>query len=279
MNNERDVYARLLNGYPKKVLSDHFDIQSRTKDEVVNEIIESNRVEHIQTFAQDYFNQLKQHVYLYDRINLNFDRTDIWDSDIFRSGQDWSFHLKRVIITVVDYVQLTRQDIHFLRPMMIRHHGNYTALHLSTLERKLQSLFDGEIIVPKRSRNISDSEIINTWNLRYDLVSIDLTRGIKEMWRQDIMDAREIKVQESHSMQTQRMDEEFTFKQMYPEKYRQVINDPLPKFTGEILDREYGINYFICFTELGKLNIPNYSDNNECLSNLIRLILENNEHG
>jgi hypothetical protein len=105
----------------------------------------------------------------------------------------------------------------------------------------------------------------------------DLNKGIKELWKRDLIDAPEAQFRSSRSISKETMDEGFTLKQQYHDRYEQAISAPLVKISFRFMvDTGNYCDHFLIESSIGKLTFPMHSKQKEHVQNVIRKILELN---
>jgi hypothetical protein len=148
------------------------------------------------------------------------------------------------------------------------------------MEKNLRSYFpDRNILTAKKSIDEQGmvNLILNDINPYGVLSPMDLNKGIKELWKQDTIDALEVQYLRDKSTTKETMHENYTFKRQYPEEYQKAIRAPLLKAIFKFLtkDKSYS-SHFVIEPIFGKITFPTFPKDRECNQNVIKKIIEFN---
>ena len=285
MNSRDEVMFRMVQLFPKNIVKGYFKEEIK-KDASLLEVIKRTEDADIFEFVRSNFDFTKQHVYVLKhgikKLNnlpkyiLNRDAMKYTGEGIIEYYDFYDVRYKIYLQEPYEVVNLV-----FKCPIHIVVYKNLIVIHLTILERRnMQSYFLARKVLTAR-KSIEEigvvSLITNDIGKYGALLNCDLNKGIKELWKRDIIDAIEIQYLRAKSTSKETMHEEYTFKQQYPKLYTQAIRAPLKKASFKFLASkgEY-CDHFAIEPSSGKLTFPIFSKKKEHNQNVIRKILEFN---
>lgn len=287
MNAPLELHKRLLKLYPVKIVKDHFEPEGATQAEMIPEIVNNNNLNTIKQFALDNHNYSKQHIYFF-KLNRNFVRRDfnlnnldlpLEEEIIIEGGYNFKF-LPQIDYNVVLGNPTEESTLKFYQPVMVRVKDSILTISTTIMEKNLEYYYGNRKVYEANKAHGEDyliKLISQHFETFYDVSPLDLNRGIKQLWEDDLIDSKYVRWKKSHSTTTEQMDEEYTLKQKYPDIYNQLIQSPLNRtIFKNITDNEDICSHFTIDPSKGFLTISIYPDNLEQTSNVINKILVNN---
>lgn len=279
MNERDEVLSRLLDLFPKNLIKGTF------KEKETIEVAKNNSDSEILEFTHINLDITKQHVYfLTHNIKQLSDLPDhIFTPNITKiDGQNGVEYFDLYDVAYNVYLENPYEAVKliFKWPIRVIINNNLASIHYTILEKNIQSYFPNrEIVTTKKSIDENEiNKLIANDLSNFGIISIyDLNKGIKELWARDFIDALEVQYRKAKSISKETMDEEYTFKQQYPDLYEKAILAPLEKVSFKIIkDYDKYCDHFSIEPSLGKITFPTYSKKKEHIPNVIRKILELN---
>lgn len=291
MNNETDLLFRLLRLFPVSVIKENFETENRVQNSMINEIIRNYPTEVIINFAVQNFSFTKQHVYFFHsngnnfRADHGFNPENLRNSTVENEIRTDTYLIRQrynLVVTSIQNDNISRLNLDFFQPFQIVISPTSFYIRLTILERNPNSyLEDYEVIRYSRENDddIQISEICNYFqdNLNFGSVVLDINRGVKSLWQNDLIDAISVKYKRDTSVATEVMDENYTFKTQYPERYNEVMASPLRRHTFRFLNNNEDYCDFMTDPSAGTLSFNKYPSNLNQISNVISAILRNNQ--
>ncbi|MGI6339382.1 MAG: hypothetical protein ACOXZV_08410 [Bacteroidales bacterium] len=291
MNTDSDLLYRLLRLYPVSVVKSNFDTDNRVQIPMLHEIVSKIPREAINEFAVNNLGFTKQHVFIFnnpvrfhDAASHNFKPESHYvsfnnegiKSDVYFIEQDYN-----LIVSEKENGNIARMVLRFRQPMVIELNINHIILKFTILERSPSSYLD-DYEVLKFTRVFEDEQIVEQFVQHFrsiysaDLHRLDINRGVKHLWNNNFIDAISIKYKRTASMATEVMDEDFTFKSQYPEKFNEVMLSPLRKHAFRFLINQDDYCDFVVDPTEGMLSFNKYPTSINQIYNVITEILRYN---
>ena len=186
-----------------------------------------------------------------------------------------------MVVTSLRDENITRLQMVFLQPIQIVITPNAIILKLTILERNPNSYLDDYEVI-KHTRETEDDilfqNIANHFRLTFnsEFPSLDINRGVKYLWENDMIDALSVKYKRETSMATEVMDEDYTFKQQNPVRYNEVITSPLRKHAFRFITDTVDYCDFVTDPTAGNISFHKYPSDSNQINNVISEILRNN---
>lgn len=287
MNSPKDLNYRLLKLYPVKIVKEHFEPEETTQIEMLPEILNNNNAHSIHSFALENHNYTKQHISIF-KLNSNFVRNTFnFNGLIIQPNQeiivDGGYLFK--FLPIIDYEVVlgdpySETILQFYQPTSVKIIGDIIIISTTIMEKNLESYFPGRRVYDAKKSQGEDSTvklITDHFELSYGLVSLDINRGIKYLWANDMIDSKYAKWKKSHSTTTENMDEEYTLKQKYPQLYQDIIQAPIGRtIFKNITDDDIINSHFSVDPSKGLISISIYPDNLNQTNNVLNEIISNN---
>lgn len=285
MNSKRDLYYRLLKGFPVASVKSHFNETISLQRDLINKVLDSNGYTVLNEFVFQNFGFLKQHIYFFESNNvINIAAWKPYPNYYIGSytinSKPTSNTLLEVNCKVFDPLVGIEVDINFLVPIQIRKTKSYTIISINTLERDLSSYFKHKVY-PNSKTGKKDKDILqhikDSLNSGTTIVPLDLNKGLKHLWDADKVDAKQVQFKNSNSKRTEVMDEDGLYKKVYPSEYLIIKNKPLDRNVFKILDNVDGkIDTFTADASKGIITIRNYPKSLTSIFNIVDEIINNN---
>ncbi|PRY10328.1 hypothetical protein CLV24_11456 [Pontibacter ummariensis] len=278
---------RLLKLFPVKLLKEEFQVTASTQPELIDTLVYGNTDHTLREFAFDKIDCTKQHVYIYT-LNRAFDSGSFSARDFpievlrsVRTSNGWVLHcLPKITHNVVLIEPFETRTIDFYQPIKITLDGNRLILQFTILEKNLKAHFErNRCVYSKRMLEESaiKDEILNHFGRNYQVDVCDMNRGVKYLWDNGLLDGKALKFKRAKSTATVTMDEEETYKEVYPEEYRETMKDPLHRtvLKYKVQDDEL-CDLFTIDPSKGEISFNKYPLTANQIQNVISKILANN---
>ena len=287
MNSRRNKLKRLLRLFPAKYLKEKFNVDGNLNDmaEAISGMVDFN----LNIFLMESHFLTKQHIYIYDFITGDYDPVSYrhFPLEIFHRDVIEDTHFIWCLPTTVVRTYLSdppeKVDVEFYQPVLIRIKDDKMVISYTKLEPDIRSYFPAN----KEARRVIDFltesetllQIIHFFAQSEQLlVFTDLNPGIKRLWDDNVLDCHRLLFLDTFSVATQTMNEEHTFKEMYPERYAQVVKNPIGKSIWKyLLDDNLFCKKFTAEPNFGRINITSYPDDANQVDYVIGQILQNNQ--
>lgn len=287
-NADSDVARRLIQLIPLETLKKEYAVKGASP-KVYDDIVARHTVDDLKEDALRLFGHCRQHIYFFrhtatpgkhDRVFLdgNVECQNLSLATAEQLEIEYLLNLQLKFIEVNNQTALHR-EVRYWWPVKILLHRNILQVRLVIMEMSQRSKnglhFDG--------RNLDDQEIVDlvTNSLRrYSPVeALDLNKGIKYLWDNDIVDGLHVAHKKAKSAEVSSMDTGFTFKKQYPTQYKGIIAEPLTKTAFVVLDKGIALqlpNGFAAEPTRGYLAFHRLQDDPCAVERLVKLILDNN---
>jgi hypothetical protein len=287
MNTQADILARLLRLFPVKKIKDNWE-KKGNKDDLVADIAGKSSASSIYNFAEQNSGLTKQLICV--RRN---EKTPIKDlPDAVLSSAAWScsdtkpsraqyFYLVDLIYNVILQDPLEKTELRFKWPVKVVFEKNYLLIYITLMEQNVKTYYpdNRSAIVSSKDKDEDDivREICRTLKIDFDDSAVDLNKGIKFLWDQDLFDAFNTKFKKSTSTSSEAMDKGKLLKRDNPKDYATLVSRPLLKTGFQFLKKSDNYpNHFVANPTFGEIWIPTYSETTNISENVIREILKHN---
>jgi hypothetical protein len=172
--------------------------------------------------------------------------------------------------------------ISFLQPVKVRVIKKHLVIHVTTLEKNLSHFFPGD-------QKAVDSKRINgedVWLKKipiyfesqgYKVKPCDLHKGVKKIWGDKVVDPKYVQSFDPKSTLTVNMHEDYTVREVYPEKYNEIIKGPLIKTLFKYKKEDKILaDHFHVDPARGMIIFGIFSENLSQVENVINDIIKNN---
>lgn len=236
----------------------------------------------IQKFVNDNFNLLHQHIRVYEinhRISSSFKK--IMDGECINYAHntnttEWTY-LHKTQVHYYDTDKDSKAHIEFLVPVRILNRGKKLLIQYNTFARDIKSYFNYTIYVDRMGN--PENEIMENINHNFSnpIFKLDLNKGVKYLWENDVIDAVIVKNRESKSIRQERMDESFTYKKSYPDAWVDLMKTPIQKTRFiSLIQSKIPLNHFECNPSDGFVGVSIHANTNNEVIDLLNLILRHN---
>lgn len=279
MNSTSELYKRMLESFPVSLLKFHFQCDG-TKNDVIEYIVKTIPLNKIDEFVCSGFGHLHQRIFIREVKNRSLLKQPVimsdqlLDRDTQNSGVTW-FYLHKAFFHYYDTKSDTKEVLEFLVPVKIRHKGIKLIVSINTFARDIKTYFDYPVF-PLPSYKIEDvvfNDIRS--NCSQVILKLDLNKGIKYLWENDVIDGLDVKHRQSKSIRSDRMDENYTYKISYPNDWKDLMQTPIQKTKFKLI-KNSGLRYFECNPSTGFIGLTIHPDNDTELNDLLDLILKHN---
>lgn len=273
----------MLKSFPVKSLREYFDLTGLRQDDLIDNIIRSQSPEDIMIFAFEQFGYLHQHVYIYD-INTNI--SDVFNlaggaviSDIVVGNKRSLDLIFTTQFSFFNTATFNQEQLTFKCPVRLEVTGRMVVIKINILERNINNYFEHKVF--SIGRSVEDDNIIGRIRAALGdtiiLTPKNLTKGVKDLWNNNIIDAAYVKFKKSKSTTTESMDEEHTLKDSLPDVYAEITGAPLEKNVFRVkVDVEELITIFAIEPQIGKMMVSRFPNQIDGVDKLLNMIIEKN---
>ncbi|MFD2915086.1 hypothetical protein [Psychroserpens luteus] len=280
MNSSANIYSRLLDAFPKKVLDQNFGVTG-TKDSIINSVAINMNAATINSFINQNFGYLHKHIYFFETsirvksITITNPLVETLDTTVNRHGITATFLYKNEVSYYNTQTNSTEVLI-FKVPFRLITKGPIVQLLINTHARDLRTYFNFDIF--KASNNPIDKEIkqIIQSTISSTLIKLDLNKGIKELWKIDYFDAKTFRNKDATAANETKMDEQYLFKLTYPVKWGDAMLTPLRNNRFKTLNSTADLKHFDCDPTEGIVSMKLHPETVDAHENFINLLLSNN---
>lgn len=283
MNSQKELLKRLLDLHSVKTLREFFPDQNATsKDQIIESILSDVPRGTARATCLENISLTKQHVYIF---NLK---------PRLSAGPNWQFihQAPDLVLGSLDHIYLIRVKypvflgrgnqvekgfVEFDWPVRIYVANKKLYVLITVLERDIRHV-DSDIINYGK-RDVEEVDIINMINtkLQMNLAPLDLNKGVKHLWDNDIIDSKFVRFKNQYSTSTEAMDEDFTTKVKYPQKFEEIMRTPMNRTIFKVLKDESELgSIFMVEPSAGKLAFSNYPLTSQQVYNVIERIIRFN---
>ncbi|MFM2306162.1 MAG: hypothetical protein RLZZ367_831 [Bacteroidota bacterium] len=288
MNAPRNLIERLLKLYPVDYLKEQFNIVGGNQSTVIETVLAQNTQDALKNFSIHNLNRTKQHIYIFTADN-NFTRQHVLSDNLpinkvsqnSTGGIHTVFGYNTVGFESVVLNPFEETILRFYQPIKITARDNHLMIQVTKLEKNIDSYFpeNRKVVDVKRipEEETAISEIVTFLSTGRVIEVCDINRGIKHLWRNNIIDSKYVKWRRSRSTSTEAMDESYTLKNQYPEIFDSLINAPLTKTIFKYLRADENLcRHFSVDPGQGQIGIALYPQNDNQIDNVVNSILSNN---
>lgn len=237
----------------------------------------------VETFLEGSFGLTRQHAYLWRlRRGASIPNDPLGMPNLVAASTDdhpgWFYLLPmRWNLLLVESKEVVA--IPYEWPVMLSQIGNALVLRLIIRERDPRKFLETDERAVLVSCTLEEEQIVQgVASTCGDAIGkLDLNRGVKALWDDNIIDSIYVRSKRSHSVSTDAMDQDFLFKATYPERYAEVRQRPLHRvhFKWQT-EPEHHVEQFIVDATRGFLAFPVFSKQDNGPENVIRAILRRN---
>ncbi|HSZ72886.1 MAG TPA: hypothetical protein VK750_09425 [Cytophagaceae bacterium] len=290
MNGVSNLHTRLLKLYPVKTLKDHFDLPGKSS-EVIEGILNQFKAKDIHEFSALNIDYTRQHVYIFN-IEKSFKASSFNTTNFplrviqqTNTTSDYSIVCLPEIEFKISVIRPFEERIlKFYQPLKISVINSHLIVQITTLEKNLSDHCEVGKKVVETTRVNDENYLLDSIksvfiNQGYNITKCDLHKGIKKLWDDNIIDSKYLKTKNSKSTNTVAMDENYTVREVYPQEYNQIKNNPILKtlfrYKGKNVD--YFCDSFSIDPSQGHLSVTSFPESVHQIKNIINEILKNNK--
>jgi hypothetical protein len=254
---------------------------------VIDGIVAKIHTANITDFVEKSMGLTKQHIYLFEH-DLNR-LADLPNNVLSNFGPDKVhktntttefFYLIPLEFRYVAGSPPEEGTIDFPWPVRFIFRKKLLEAHLTTMEKDLEAYLDDLTPVYSVHRDIEDRDILEDLKKtlsKTTLLTLDINRGVKHLWANDMIDAPRAAWKSPVSTKINAMDGQYMVKRDDPQEYAQAVASPLLKTIFKVLAP--GINWpevLLIDPTGGQISVPRYSNDPTALENVLREILRHN---
>jgi len=293
MNSIPLLLSRLLRLFPVNHLKDKFESEERLQDNIIGDILLKNNQQGINDFVVDNIDFTKKSVHVYSIKNKYQHKQNISSNDLgleilSQTSANGVFsligyHKLKYDAIIYDQTGKKTVSIFFKQPIKIVIDKFYLIIELTKVETNLKAYFTNDIDLVSSKRVIDDTHAIHAILTYFDSQfkirpsKADINKGIKFLWKNDIIDGKELAYRKTSSRTKEIMDGEELFKNKYPVEYKDIMKNPIESCIFRyLLENDDFPSHFTCDVSSGVLSFTIYPKAVNQISNVINEIIKNN---
>lgn len=285
MNTQSEVLARLLQLFPAKKIKDRWQLKGK-KEEVAYEIAK-NGADDVKEFAKDNAGLTRQIIYVrkHAKSPLSKIPSPVLSAELVSEEADANrvehFYLTDLVYNVVLQDPLEKMDLKFKWPVRVVFEKGYFRVHITMMEKNIASYFPLDRLPLVGKKNLSEMDIMAEIckGMGVDPLNsgVDLNKGIKTLWANDLFDSLTARWKEPKDTTTKAMDKDCLLKRDNYAAYKEIIKAPLLKTAFKFLkESDQFPTHFAADPTFGEISIPTFSEDVSIAENVIREILKYN---
>jgi hypothetical protein len=214
-----------------------------------------------------------------------FDLSELGKIQADRTSEVSGFTVNKYLLEVDSeiLVKETRQFVKLTNrwPVSIYFKRGIVVIRITILDRYIKYFGNANVVNLGQEfseSNIRDVIVKSLFANNLNPLPLDITKGIKELLKKDLIDATNVKFKKDKSTSTEVLDEEYTLKRVMPDVYNDMMGRPLEKTVFKFLgnDDDQFPNHFRVEPQKGEISFSLYATDTDAHTAAIRLILENN---
>ncbi|MGX7687163.1 hypothetical protein ACWA1C_08375 [Flectobacillus roseus] len=292
MNLPKEQLESLLKLFPVATLKLHFNVKSTNQEHLIREIISGSNTKDILDFAVLHFDYAKQHIHFYESdTRINVSSLQLINSINSYSNQSNNKKLTATFfvpysVNAIEYLGSTAKQITIssTAPVQLQYHeqNNVKILTIKAiiLERFSSSGSNRKVFITNKGIDESDiikSIISDCEKNKHKLSHLDITKGVKDNFINDLIDFPSIKFTTSLSTITETMHENFTIKAKYPQKVPDIMQNPLDKTICKFINPNPDfVDHFRVEPSIGFISFNTYPPTLNSNPQIISMILDKN---
>lgn len=284
-NSKEVVISRLLELLPLDIVKKEYDVAG-VRAKAYKQVIKKNLETDI---YEDFLRNMSlchQHVHMFthncadiSKIGTNSLNKNVVYSNVVDKGNSRKEieYLLEVRYYFTEVINQTAKDkfLKFLWPVKIILTASHLEIRLITMEKNMKS----SATLLFRERDLEEDDIISEVCKNSGITKpdrfLDVTKGIKSLWGDDMIDAPRVEHKNSKSTDLAKMDGDLTYKKSYPAEYAKIIKQPLRRMGFYGLEKKLPLA-FVCEPEAGYLSFTRFQNDEFSIDALIDEILRRN---
>jgi hypothetical protein len=275
-----DALRNVLDAYPSSEIRGRWKKKGR-KQEIAREVAEGYTRTEVEEFLRKNFGHTRQHAYVWRlKAPAKLPAKDVLGLPrlAWAEGQRWFYLLKMHWELLLADTKETIQ-VPYVWPVRVSVIEGALVLRVTIRESDPTRFLDTEQKAFMVSTSLSEEDIIKT--LRSTCAEaigpLDLNKGVKALWAADVIDSAHVRSKKKFSVSTDEMDENYLFKQKYPDEYAEIVKRPLFRTHFRWLNKpQEFIERFLVDPSRGEFHFPKFSKNVNGPRDVIREILRKN---
>jgi len=284
-NSKEVVLSRLLELLPLDFVKKEYDA-SGNRDKAYKQVIKNTSETDI---YEDFLRNMSfchQHIHMFthscadiskigtDSLSNSVVYSNVVDKGASRKEIEYLLEVRYYFTEVISQTA-KEKFLKYLWPVKIILTSTHLEIRIITMEKNMKS--SANLLF--RERNLEEEGIIaeicrNTGITKPDRF-LDLTKGVKSLWDDDIIDAPRVEHKNSKSTDLAKMDGDLTYKKSYPAEYAKIIKQPLRRMGFYGLSKKLPLA-FVCEPEEGYLGFTRFQSDIFSIDALIDEILRRN---
>jgi hypothetical protein len=276
--------VNLIELFPVDKLKDHWPKIKGKKEDIAKTIAAQEKTSAVAEFVDRYFSCCKQHIYVFSHNGeikkLPTAGTGIGERVLEKmgKGEGSALFLYWAEFNAVLTDPFEATEIRFLWPFRFEFIKNAAIVRLIVLEKNFSAQFNGRDYIA--AKKVTDEAVIVAAMVKtvdVPLGRADLHKGIKKLWKDDLIDCVRVDYKDPYSTESTTMDAERGIREKKPALYNELLGVPLLSAKFKIKSKKLSdASTFFAKPGEGYLAFPRYSEHQVDTDNVVREILKHN---
>jgi len=274
----------LLELFPVGKLKEFWPKYKGHKEDVAKAIAEFQTSAEIVEFAKRYFSCCRQHVYVFshdDEIKkLPTAGTASGErvAEELEKNKGFALFLYWAQFTAIVTQPYEDVELKFLWPFRFNFTKAAATVRLAIMEKKLGAyLNDRKYVAPRKITDEAQLIASMLKSVEGQLAKMDLHKGIKKLWKDNLIDCVRVSYKEPDSTESTTMDEEAGIREKKPALYEKLLKLPLLDAKFKVKSKDLS-SATVFFAEPGEgyLGFPRYTEQEGDTDNVVNEIIKHN---
>lgn len=285
-----DEIIKLLDLFPVSSVRATWSEKAGHKDELLKSVAKKAAHQEIIAFIKENIGFCKQHIYVYshddvfgaqmfldltDCIKAAEWREDGWQKALFTVRYSYKVALRNPFEEV---------QVPFIWPFLVERNKSNFIARLVIMEKSITSYLDGKEYY-KAERDLDDEGIVRAIVKSPQQEAgqespkvVDITKGIKHLWENDVIDARIVNFKKAKSASREVMDKNFLLKRDNPAEYQKAIKAPLFRTLFQAFKSDKILEFdFTAEPEKGFIGLSKFVEQKGDVDYVVREVLRHNK--
>lgn len=278
-----EVRARLLDIFPAETLQVFPQVTEKmTKADAIAAVVGGASLPALRGFVQANFGRLHQHVYIFEKQGGN-PAPDVpfgvapFGTETRGQESHYFFLLPLTYGLILEGpAGIVRADLPFAWPVKIVVAPDHVRAHFAIMAKSPQAHVGAAQTVIRSTPSPTEKDLLADFPTSLGFPGcgpLDLNKGIKALWANDEIDAPVFQYKRSKSTAREVMDEGFLVKRDDPNRYAELVADPLYQTTYKFMGATPCIEYFLANPTNGTVDFRKFSDTEGCVDDVLGKIL------
>jgi len=275
-----EVLSRLLALFPVAQLKETWnDIEAEDKESLCDAVADGKSAAQIANFVNNAIGYCKQHVYLFKRHGndeIHLPTAIAGGERVKHTPQQNAVYVAELTTDVVLLDPVEETSIEFLWPIRVEVLGRHVSIRVVVLEKDIPSYFDRRTLT--KGHSITEEAIIDGIKTDLALNSLDIHKGMKELWEDEFMDCHLTRYRKTKSSAVEIVDrtEQKGIRENDLALFKTLMKSEMRESLFYIEDTDIGAKKVSIDPSVGRLAFLQYASKAGAIEHVVRKILQNN---